>query len=27
VKDRLKPEIRHIFQVAGSSGRAKERWL
>jgi ketose-bisphosphate aldolase len=24
VKDRLKPEIRHILQVAGSCGRAKE---
>jgi fructose/tagatose bisphosphate aldolase len=24
VKDRLKPDIRHIFQVAGSSGRARE---
>jgi ketose-bisphosphate aldolase len=27
VKDRLKPEIRHILQVAGSCGRAKEGWL
>ena len=27
VKDRLKPEIRHILQVAGSCGRAKELWL
>jgi ketose-bisphosphate aldolase len=27
VKDRLKPEIRHALQVAGSCGRAKELWL